>query len=85
MRFSTNYVLIFSLFCFLPLTNAEEPTRVYILAGQSNMEGKGSVETLNHQLKDPEKAKLFAPIVDGDRRLMIACSAPGAIGRRSTP
>ena len=29
--------------------------KVFILAGQSNMEGKGSVETTKRQLADPEK------------------------------
>ena len=35
--------------------------KVFVLAGQSNMEGKGAVDPLlNHQIKAPETRKLFA-------------------------
>lgn len=40
--------------------DAKKPIKVFILAGQSNMEGKGSVHVLNHQLTVPEKADRFA-------------------------
>ncbi len=41
------------------LANEKPDALVFILAGQSNMEGKGSVETLTRQMKDEEKSKLF--------------------------
>lgn len=34
--------------------------KIFILAGQSNMEGKGSVEVMQHQLTVPEKKDRFA-------------------------
>ena len=34
--------------------------KIFILAGQSNMEGKGSVAVMNHQLTVPEKRHRFA-------------------------
>ena len=48
-------------------TAAERPpVQVYILAGQSNMEGKGSVVTVEKQLNDPERRDRFAHLKDGD-------------------
>ncbi len=49
--------------CFAgSLVSQEKPKKVkiFILAGQSNMEGKGSVVTTEHQLADPKKQKRFA-------------------------
>lgn len=39
---------------------AAETVKVFILAGQSNMEGKASNELLNHQATDPKTEDLFA-------------------------
>ena len=39
----------------------KKPVKVFILAGQSNMEGKGKVDPLlNHQIHAPETKKFFA-------------------------
>ena len=39
----------------------KKPVKVFILAGQSNMEGKGKVDPLlNHQIKAPETRDFFA-------------------------
>jgi alpha-galactosidase len=48
--------------------NAEEkPVKVFILAGQSNMEGKAPNELLDHQAKDEKTKALFAHLrKDGD-------------------
>ena len=46
--------------------DAKKPIKIFILAGQSNMEGKGSVHVLNHQLTVPEKADRFARYKSGD-------------------
>lgn len=52
------------------MSGAQETTpgklKIFILAGQSNMEGKGSVETMNRQLANPEKKDRFAHLQDGD-------------------
>ncbi len=37
-----------------------KPVKVFILAGQSNMEGKATVALLQHQMMQPETKKLFA-------------------------
>ncbi len=37
-----------------------KPVKVFILAGQSNMEGKATVALLQHQMMQPETEKLFA-------------------------
>lgn len=41
--------------------------KIFILAGQSNMEGKGSIETMNRQLADPQKKSRFEHLKDGDQ------------------
>ena len=47
-------------------TDAPEKLKIFILAGQSNMEGKGSVYTMKHQLTVPEKKERFDELQDGD-------------------
>ena len=45
----------------------DAPVRVFILAGQSNMEGKAQVKLLDQQIKDPATADLFEHLhVDGE-------------------
>lgn len=39
---------------------ADKTVRVFILAGQSNMQGKVQLKLLDHQIKDPKTADLFA-------------------------
>jgi len=52
--------LLACLFSIVALpTVAEEKVRVFILAGQSNMEGKASLELLKHQMTDPKTADQF--------------------------
>lgn len=45
---------------------AEETVKVFLLAGQSNMEGHASNELINHQATDPKTAELFAHLRTGD-------------------
>lgn len=53
--------LIVVLFVFpLSVTAAEKPVKVFILAGQSNMEGKAKNELLDHQAQAPKTKELFA-------------------------
>jgi len=56
--------LFFALSLGLALTIAAEegePVKVFILAGQSNMEGKGKIDPLlNHQIQAPETKAFFA-------------------------
>lgn len=39
---------------------AEKPVKVFILAGQSNMEGKAQISLLEHQLTQPDTRERFA-------------------------
>lgn len=52
--------LLACLFGATPLIRAEKPVKVFILAGQSNMEGKAPNTLLNHQATDPKTKDLFA-------------------------
>jgi len=46
---------------------AEGTVKVFLLAGQSNMEGKAKNSLLDYQATDPKTAKLFAHLRDGDK------------------
>lgn len=46
--------------------NGAEPLKVYILAGQSNMQGHAKVSTLAYMAEDPATAPLLASMHDGD-------------------
>jgi hypothetical protein len=47
--------------------DAEKTAKVFILAGQSNMEGKAANTLLDHQATDPKTKDLFAHLRDGDK------------------
>lgn len=51
--------LLLSATLLAPSSQAAEKVRVFILAGQSNMEGKAPLQLLEHQMKDPKTADLF--------------------------
>jgi hypothetical protein len=50
---------ILTLVLYSPSARAAEPVKVFILAGQSNMEGKAKVSLIESQLADPKTAPLF--------------------------
>lgn len=55
-----------------PATAADKPLKVFILAGQSNMEGHGHVRVLDYMGDDPATAPLLAKIrnSDGSHRMI---------------
>lgn len=57
--------LLASLLAIAGMAQAE-PLKVYILCGQSNMEGHAQTRTFPAIAKDPETADLYHKIVDGD-------------------
>jgi alpha-galactosidase len=56
------FLLVLVVVCLLtpPLLAADNTVKVFILAGQSNMEGKASNELLDYQATDPKTSELFA-------------------------
>lgn len=62
MKRFTVSLSVLLLACCVNLTpaSAEDTYQVYILAGQSNMEGKASNELLEHQATQPETEEIFA-------------------------
>ena len=54
-------------FVVAPLPAADKPVKVFLLAGQSNMEGKAPNTLLEHQAKDPKTAPLFAHLRKDDK------------------
>ncbi len=73
MKKQTLFVAIVVLITFLlvsPFARAAEdaePVKVFILAGQSNMEGKAVNTLLDHQATDPKTKDFFAHLRDGDK------------------
>ncbi len=75
---------------------AADPVKVFILAGQSNMEGKGKVSLLEHQISQPETRALFEHLqkdgkwveradvsirfLDRQGPLTVGYGSPGCIG-----
>jgi hypothetical protein len=59
-------IALCALTLFAP-ARAEKPVRVYLLAGQSNMEGKAPNALLDHQAADPKTKDLFAHLRKGDK------------------
>jgi alpha-galactosidase len=64
-----------------------QPWQVFVLAGQSNMEGKGAIEHLNQLLADPATADTYAHLLDGDTwtqrdDVLIRYTNGGSIDRR---
>jgi len=62
--------------CGRPSQAAEGSLRVFILAGQSNMEGVGQVEgdhkgSLRHLVSDPKTAGRYAHLVDKDGKWVV--------------
>jgi len=50
-----------------PAADDAKTVKVFILAGQSNMEGKAANSLLNHQATDPKTKGFFAHLRDGDK------------------
>ncbi|MGI9458095.1 MAG: sialate O-acetylesterase [Aeoliella sp.] len=64
---SLRIVSLFAVSFFVTnVVQAEETVKVFILAGQSNMEGKAKNMLLDHQATDPKTKELFAHLRDGD-------------------
>jgi hypothetical protein len=55
------------LFPTTPLPAADKPAKVFILAGQSNMEGKAPNSLLDHQATDARTKELFAHLRKDDK------------------
>src|SRR5258706_4822055 len=59
----TRFTFLFIAIIMNPITSfaddAAKPLVVFILAGQSNMEGKAKLELLEYQVKQPENRELF--------------------------
>ncbi|MHC4398312.1 MAG: sialate O-acetylesterase [Planctomycetota bacterium] len=51
---------------FIATEALADPVRVFILAGQSNMEGKGAIEHLEQLLADPATEETYKHLRDGD-------------------
>ena len=58
------HALTLALLC--SVASAQKTFKVYVLAGQSNMEGKAKNQLLEHQATDEKTAHLFEHLRDGD-------------------
>src|SRR5437764_4514626 len=55
------------LFVAAPVSAADKPVKVFVLAGQSNMEGKAPNALLDHQAADAKTKDLFAHLRKDDK------------------
>jgi Carbohydrate esterase, sialic acid-specific acetylesterase len=53
--------------CDRPVIAGDNTVKVFVLAGQSNMEGKAPNALLDHQATDPKTKDLFAHLRQGDK------------------
>ena len=60
--------------------DAEKTVKVFILAGQSNMEGKAANTLLDHQATDPKTKELFAHLRKDDKWAVRDDDRPLVIG-----
>lgn len=58
--------LLLSLALTTPAADPPKPVQVYLLAGQSNMEGKAKLSLLDYQAKQPATADLFKHLRKGE-------------------
>ncbi len=65
MIIRTITVIAFSLFCVLQVS-AKDPLKVYILAGQSNMQGHAHISTFDHLAMDPQTAAILKEMRNAD-------------------
>ena len=64
------FTMVFVFLCLLgtsPARAADKPVKVFILAGQSNMEGKAPNTLLEHQATDAKTKDFFAHLRKGDK------------------
>ena len=61
MKFTHTLIALVTLFCAHAVAADKKPLKVFILAGQSNMEGHAKVETLDYIGDDPAKPKTSKP------------------------
>ena len=59
-------VALLGLYIHASAADAPGPLKVYIMAGQSNMQGHARVTTFEHIGMDPETAPILEKIVDED-------------------
>ena len=74
-------VLVFTFLVNARLSAADKPVKVFILAGQSNMEGQGIIAadakrnggkgSLEYLVKDPKTAARFAPLMGKDGKWVV--------------
>jgi alpha-galactosidase len=60
-------VVVVAVLFAVPSGAAEAPVKVFILAGQSNMEGKAKVKLLDYQARQPATAELFKHLRKDDK------------------
>lgn len=66
MKYHTYLAVLLSLFFVFSVEAADKPLKVYILAGQSNMDGHAQTRTIAAMKGDPEVADLYNEMVDKD-------------------
>lgn len=66
-----NTILTAALLCVLSPPSSAKPLKVFILAGQSNMQGHANVSTFDDMANDPKTAPLLKEMRDKDGKPMV--------------
>ena len=76
-------LVLLTLFTTAAVQSAENPLKVYILAGQSNMEGQAKVRTISAMRNDSEAAELYKDMTDKDGEPITVDNVLITFGERS--
>ena len=68
MKLSNVFLLLVALTVpLMPIQAEDKPVKVFVLAGQSNMEGKVQSKLMDYQATDDKTKEIFAHLRDGDK------------------
>jgi hypothetical protein len=74
-RLLIHHLLFFAVYCGPSVAADKKPLKVFILAGQSNMEGQAKIETFDYIGDDPGTAPLLKQMRDVDGKPTVCDSA----------
>ncbi|NQV32089.1 MAG: hypothetical protein HQ515_05305 [Phycisphaeraceae bacterium] len=74
-RFALVAIILTGMLCTIPVKAAKKPLKVYILAGQSNMQGSAHQRTFAAMGDDPKTAPLLRKILDDNGEPVVSDNA----------
>ena len=81
MRTPAVFLLLLASLVSSAVADAKEPLKVFILVGQSNMEGHAKVETFDYIVDDPATAPLLKKMRNADGKPRVCRSEERRVGK----